>query len=413
MATLQAHWRVRARFAFWLGVIVAVGVVLRVLCTVLLAPWPPPTIRADQWFFHYEAIYLAQGRGFIDVLAALHGRTMPTATHPPLYPFVLAGLAKLGGTGELTQRLAGSVFGMGTIAALGVLGRRVGGERVGLLAAGIAAIYPMLISADSALSSETLDGLLIALSLVAAYRLLDAPRTARAVCLGVLLGLATLTRGEGLLLIPLLLWPVARRPEGRRAALIAVCAAVVVIAPWVVRNWVVLHEPVVSTDLQSTIEGANCPTTYYGSQIGSWNFACTEEGAPTVDVIRFAVRHIGRLPLVLAARLALVWGLRGNGLTDGLPYLPGRSATEVGLGFAMYDLLVPLAVYGFVLLRRRAVPVLVLMSTFVLVTSTSLLFYGTARLREPAELSLVVLAAVAVDQLWRRHTRAAPREAQV
>jgi len=66
-----------------------------------------------------------------------------------------------------------------------------------------------------------------------------------------------------------------------------------------------------------------------------------------------------------------------------------------------------------VLLRRRAVPVLVLMSTFVLVTSTSLLFYGTARLREPAELSLVVLAAVAVDQLWRRHTRAAPREAQV
>ena len=41
-----------------------------------------------------------------------------------------------------------------------LLGRRLAGERAGLIAAGIAAIYPTLIAADGALMSETLYGLL-------------------------------------------------------------------------------------------------------------------------------------------------------------------------------------------------------------------------------------------------------------
>ena len=45
----------------------------------------------------------------------------------------------------------------------------------GLIAAGLAAVYPTLIAADGALMSETLYGALVALALLAAYRLLDAP----------------------------------------------------------------------------------------------------------------------------------------------------------------------------------------------------------------------------------------------
>jgi Dolichyl-phosphate-mannose-protein mannosyltransferase len=402
----------RRGFGFWLGAIVAVGVVLRVLYTVLLAPWPPP-VGDDAWFYHFEPIFLAHGRGFISVSYAFFGVTRPSAAHPPLYSVVLAGLAKLGGTGQQTQRLAGSAFGAGTIVALGLLGRRLGGARIGLVAAGIAAVYPMLITADSALLSESLYGLLVAVCLLTAYWLMDAPCGGRAGLLGALIGLTVLTRGEALLLVPLLLAPIVRRPRGGRAALIACCAAVVVIAPWTVRNLTVFHRFVpVSTNLASAIAGANCPSTYYGSKIGSWDNACVKsypgnEAAAfdraESDAMHYALHHFARLPVVAAVRFARVWGLRRNLLPGSkLPQLPDRSAVALEFGFVIYYVLVLLAVYGFVLLRRRAVPVGILISTFILVTVSSLVIYGDVRFREPAELSLVVFAAVSAEHLWVR-----------
>ena len=211
-------------FGFWLGAIVAVGVLLRVLYTVLLAPWPPP-VGDDAWFYHFEAILVAHGRGFINVDYALLGVTRPSAAHPPLYSLVLAALAKLGGTSQETQRLAGTFFGAGTILTLGLLGRRLAGTRVGLIAAGIAAVYPILITADGALLSESLYGLLVALCLLTAYRLMDPPSAGQAASLGALLGLTILTRGEALLLVPLLLAPIVLRPRAGRVALIACCTS--------------------------------------------------------------------------------------------------------------------------------------------------------------------------------------------
>ena len=38
---------------------------------------------------------------------------------------------------------------------MGVLGRRVGGPRLGLAAAGVCAVYPLMIVVDGALMSET------------------------------------------------------------------------------------------------------------------------------------------------------------------------------------------------------------------------------------------------------------------
>ena len=69
------------------------------------------------------------------------------------------------------------------------------------------------------------------------------------------------------------------------------------------------------------------------------------------------------------------------------------------LGAAIYFVLIPLAVYGLVLLRRRRVPILIVVAPFITVTVTALLAYGQIRFRHSAELSLVVLAAEAVDRL--------------
>ena len=51
------------------------------------------------------------------------------------------------------------------------------------------------------------------------------------------------------------------------------------------------------------------------------------------------------------------------------------------------------------LLRRSRFPLLILLAPFITVTVTTLLAYGQIRFRHSAELSLVVLAAVALDRL--------------
>jgi 4-amino-4-deoxy-L-arabinose transferase-like glycosyltransferase len=406
------------RFFGWLAGIVAVGVIIRVYYTVRIAPWPP-AYYGDEAVFRAEALSLLHGHGFLDINATFRGEHFPGASHPPLYPFVLAVVGKLGGTGEQAQRLAGTVFGAGTIVVLGLLGRRLGGNRVGLLAAGLAAVYPTLVAADGALMSESLYGLLIGLCLLAAYRLLETRGDARAVVLGALLGLAALTRGEALLLIPLILVPVARRPRGRRAIAITCLTAAVVVAPWSVRNWSAFHRPVlISTNLASAVAGANCHSTYYTSAlIGSWDNSCIKDypgneavrwGRAQADAVRYATHHLTRLPVVGVHRLLRAWGLERSEfpvvLGGSLPQLEGRSPHVSEIGFVMYDVLVVLSVWGFVVLRRRGVALWTLMTTFMLVSVCALLIYGDVRFREPAELSLVVLAATALDQLWRRLT---------
>jgi 4-amino-4-deoxy-L-arabinose transferase-like glycosyltransferase len=386
--------------------VIALGVLIRALYTVLVAPWRPKGLD-DQWFYHLEPILLAHSRGFIEPVFAGIGRTIPTAEHAPLYPVVLAVLAKLGGTGALVQRLAGTVFGAGTIAAVGLLGRRLAGDRAGILAAGTAAVYPILITADGALMSESLYGLLIAVSLLAAYRLSDAPSLGRALVLGALVGAAALTRGEAVVLLVLLVIPLIRRPHGGRLAAAACAALVIVLAPWAVRNWIVFGRFVgISTDTGAVIGGANCDATYYGSEIGAWNYLCnhvspgTEADESSRELsagMHYAFHHLRRWPIVVAARLERVWGLRQPMQTNS-----GRSPWAQDAGTVMYYLLLAPAVYGFVLLRRRRVPTWVLLSPVALVTITAALGYGFLRFREPAEITLVVLAGVALDQLLRR-----------
>jgi hypothetical protein len=64
--------------------------------------------------------------------------------------------------------------------------------------------------------------------------------------------------------------------------------------------------------------------------------------------------------------------------------------------------LVPFAVAGGVLLRRRRVPITPLVAQFAIVTLTAAAIYGLVRFRVPAEVSLVVLAAVALDAVIPR-----------
>jgi 4-amino-4-deoxy-L-arabinose transferase-like glycosyltransferase len=395
--------------------IVAVGVALRVVYTLVESPWPPPGLD-DQFYFSALPKLLADGHGFVAPFKLYFDHvTVATAEHPPLYSVVLTLPALVGWESADAFRLAGAVFGAGTIALIGLLGRRLAGERAGLIAAGIAAVYPTLIAADGALMSETLYGLLTAASLLAAYWLYDEPNALRGVVLGALIALTALTRGEALLLFPLLLAPLLWRRasgwsrDGLRVAAVSLVAFLVVLAPWTARNWIVFNRPVaIATNSGTAVAGANCAVTYAaGDHLGGWYPPCIKEhpgkneaehhAEALKDGVRYAGDHLGRLPVVLAARLGRVTSL----------YKPfsipeGRSVRVQKLGVLMFYLLVPFGVAGFVLLRRRGEVTWILLAPFIIVPVTALTTYGNLRFREPAEVALVVLAAVAVDELLRR-----------
>jgi 4-amino-4-deoxy-L-arabinose transferase-like glycosyltransferase len=395
------------RFWIWLVAIAAIGVAVRVVHTLTVAPWPPAGF-GDELYYSLLGNLISSGHGFVHPGELLtHGRSVATAERPPLYPLLLGGLAELGGTSVDAQRLLGAVTGGGTIIVAGLLGRRLAGASAGLVAAGLTALYPTLIAADGALMTESLFGLLTGLALIGAYRLVDAPGVGRALVLGVILGLAALTRGEAFLLLPLLLVPLVRRPGGIRTAVVVCLTFAVVLTPWTIRNWTVFDRPVlVATETGETIGGANCDSTYHGDKLGRWDVFCVhqpEEGneaerlnAVGRDGARYAGDHLGRLPVVLAARFGRTWSLYG---TFAVP--EGRSRTVTAIGVVAFFVLLPLAAYGFVLLRRRHVPVWILMSPFITVTLTTLVAYGALRFRQSAELPLAVLAAIALDRLFK------------
>lgn len=435
----------RSRFALLLGLVVLAALALRITFTVVVDPpgGERPDVLSDARAYHLLGLNLAHGHGYVRPFDLERlGVERPTAEYPPLFPAVLAALTKVGIDTPDGQQLALCFVGAATVALVGLVGRRVGGETVGLVAAAIAAGYPMLFQADAILMTESLFAFLVAASLLLAYRAVDHPTGTRFAALGAVLGLAALTRAEALLLTPLLVVAVvlaaARAGAFARLRLgaIGIGVAVLVVVPWTARNASTFDSFIpVSNNLGTLLDGANCAGTYSGTNIGFWRstFGTRAAGSdecfegfriedPAFDEadaaatardagMRYARDHASRLPVVAFARLGRTFGVFDVHDEVRLESLEGRTVRWETLGTRLYWLLVPLAVYGTVVLWRRRVVVSPLLSTVALVAVTSVVTYGNQRFRIAAEPAIVVLAAAgAVAVIGLLRGRAAPAD---
>jgi 4-amino-4-deoxy-L-arabinose transferase-like glycosyltransferase len=187
-------------------------------------------------------------RGVVNLKRPFSPFKSPILFYPPAYPYLLGAAQYFLGSLRAAlwvQALLGGLL----VPAVGLAGRRAFSARAGIAAAAAIAFYPELVWFAAHFWSETLFILLLWWGL---ERLLAADGNpgsglGAAVAAGLLCGLGALTRETILPFVPAaalwLAWPRvgARAQTGARRAAAFVLAALVVIAPWTWRNWVVFH----------------------------------------------------------------------------------------------------------------------------------------------------------------------------
>ncbi len=180
MATRALHldWR-----GLLLWALVAAGAALR------LSLIAGQRFHSDEALYSYWAQLIASGQDPLLLSVPLD--------KPPLFIYLLAGVFKLLGPGEVTARLIAEAASLAAVALTYTLGRRLYGQTEARLAAAVMALSPFnILFAPTAFT----DALLVALVL-AALALAAAGRWGWA---GVAAGLAVATKQQGLLFTPLI-----------------------------------------------------------------------------------------------------------------------------------------------------------------------------------------------------------------
>lgn len=226
--------------------IVAVCVLALLLRVVLVLATPHYVPKTDSANYDAMAVHVVTQTGFPPSAFAPAGG--PTALRPPAFPYLLAGVYELSGTGNRSGRweagrLAEAAIGAVIVALIMLIAARLWGARTGLVAGAIAAVYPPLVLIGSSLMSEPLYIALLLGAALCALRARDSGRPwAWALAAGLLTGASALTRGNGiveLLPVVILVWP-RGRPWSRAALgapVLAVVGCALALLPWTVRNF--------------------------------------------------------------------------------------------------------------------------------------------------------------------------------
>jgi 4-amino-4-deoxy-L-arabinose transferase-like glycosyltransferase len=392
--------------------IAALALVFRVVLTVVVAKH----IGGDPAYYTQQGRLIAHGHWFVDpyYLRAL-GVYDESAAHPPLFTLFFAVVSRVGFESDTGYRVAAACLGGVAVGFVGLAARRVAGARAGVIAAVIAAVYPYLWSTDLLVLSETLVALLAAALVLVSYRYWEAPSVERALWVGFVVALAALTRSESLLLLPLLAVPLVwRGPGGRQRVrrVVAVgAAAIVPLVPWVGYNLARFDEPAfLSTNGGGTFADSSCDIVFYGPRTGWWENTCILD-VPGDESVRdrllrehafdYVSHHKRDVPRVVAVRVGRLWQVYRPVQTAQFDWLEGRGHWAGKSGVLVYLALLPLAFAGAVVLRARRRPILPFVAIAVTVTLTAAVFYGAVRFRAPADVALIILAAVTIDAAAR------------
>lgn len=257
-----------------------------ILCLLLRLVWifvlSPIELTDDPKAYDSIAKSMVQGEGYHE-----EGKR---AFRPPGYPYFLAALYSVFGAHPLPVRLVQAILALITCLIIFLLGKKLGGERTGLWAAGFFAVYPQFIRYSGNLYVETLFILLFLSALVSLFDAVQKPSFSRSMMAGFLLGLSALVREIALFMIlPILLWALltkkdsSEKTQRRKGLITLVVFFVLTISPWTLRNYLLFHSFIpISTNGGFNFYMGNNPqaTGEYNSDIDTkikWPFPLSSE----------------------------------------------------------------------------------------------------------------------------------------
>ncbi|MFL5626493.1 MAG: ArnT family glycosyltransferase [Ktedonobacteraceae bacterium] len=377
----------------------------------------------DSQVYEKIALHLLQERCFC---LAPH---LPTAGRAPLWPAIIAGLYVLFGSQNFSARLFLCVIGAATCVLVYLWAQAIFGKRTAIAAGIIASLYPGLFLYDGWLYAESLYTFCL---LALTYTLYLAQTTARRrwiLVSGILLGLLSLTRPNGLIvLILVIFWTVivakARLISWRTALESAMLISVLtlgIVSPWTVRNFIVSRGqfiPVATGDGIVLLGAYNdmvlADTPFKGIWIrpslvdpnlfrayAACGATCEaqRDTAYKDRAARWVKGHSNTMPYLLSLHLKSMWTPATPEADLPMNQFPERTSAQIVMGMVAY-LSIPvflLAVIGLLLTWRLWRHLLFLYLVLALTIGQCLYFYGSSRFRAPIEPMLVLLATGA---LW-------------
>ncbi|MFH1857526.1 MAG: glycosyltransferase family 39 protein [Candidatus Omnitrophota bacterium] len=201
--------------------------------------------------YDQHALHFLRGEGLTN------GHTW--ASRLPLYPIFLAAVYRMFGHSYLAVRLIQSLLGaLAILLAYGIF-RKSFSRKVSLWASFLGAIHPLLIRYAGNILSETLSLFLLSVFL---WVFLYQKGWRRFWGGGALFGVLLLCRASMVFFLPLVLLHLCREGKGKpvRALVGFILSVMLVMSPWVIRNYRLLHEFVpLTTNGGTTFWDANNP----------------------------------------------------------------------------------------------------------------------------------------------------------
>lgn len=195
----------------------------------------------DPYYFGEMGRSIAEGQGFEGFGNLIQRRA-------PLYPLMLGAIYFVFGEHDQLALLANCLLFTGTAMLAFSLGRRLFNERTGLIAGLFCAFHPLLLRYVPSLHLESLLTFLVTLMVWCTVRFYYQRTVVNGVLIGLVAGLATLTKAvvlpyPALFIVGMLLTIHAARRRGESASVpwgsfVAIALTMmVVIAPWTIRNY--------------------------------------------------------------------------------------------------------------------------------------------------------------------------------
>jgi len=381
----------------------------------------------------------------------LHG-SYPTVSRAPLWPWIISLIYFFTGEQNFYARLFYCFLGSGTCLLIYRFTRDLFGRRVALCTGVIAATYTGLFLYDGWLYTESLYTFCVTGFTYSLYRLQHTTPAAEsiagtrlgaiwraiakqrwAILCGLFIGAATLTRPNGLLLVGLVcLWALILirahiKPwrEAFRNALLIISLALLLVAPWTYRNYLVTQAFVpVETGMGEVLLGAynDIVADPASSSHGFWappngalnhdvlGYTPATDTMDTQKALTWMRSHLTQMPALLGLHFLNMW--QPYTYSHGLPIeeFPDRLSSR------FIRTIIPLesipifllAAFGlFITWKQRKKELLVIYLMIAATIVQNVIFYGMMRFRAPIEPLLVILAGGALWWFfnWWNHRR--------